>query len=147
MSHVTHLIQAYIDGELHADEAARVEAHTADCDACRRELEAMRNVWGMVDAMPSPRPTTSVWPDLAAELDRRRRPTIWTWPQRGLAATALAAGVAVGLGLGGQRMETESTTTLAARDDSDGLDYLQDGLPTLDQLWIDAGAGDEDAGS
>lgn len=149
-------LQAYLDGEVPADEHERIRAHLAACDACRAEHDALAGLWQQVDAVPTPEPEASTWPALADELARRRRRTAngWSirgWSQRGLAAAALAAGILLGVGLSGTPEINDGSTDGAAGTvalgATDGDDYLQDGLPTLDELWLEAGTANEDTGS
>lgn len=42
--HVSDLLPAYLNGALSHAEAVEVEAHVADCDACRRELAGWRAI-------------------------------------------------------------------------------------------------------
>lgn len=51
--HLEELLSAHLDGELTADETAPVEAHLAECDACRAELDATRAVRATVRAAPA----------------------------------------------------------------------------------------------
>jgi len=141
MTHVTEDIQAYLDGELPESRAEQVRRHLDGCTECRARLDADRLLWQAVDVAGALRLTTSLWPGVAAGLDRRRQRR-WTWSQRSLAAAALAAGVVLGLGFGRQTDAVETDVVIG-----DELDYLQDGLPSLDQLWIELGDRDEDVGS
>lgn len=43
-------LSVYVDGELHAARAARLEAHLRVCPHCRRELDALSSVSGLVRA-------------------------------------------------------------------------------------------------
>jgi len=45
------LLSAYVDGELAAGEVARLEAHLADCPECRREVDRLRSLQEVTDAM------------------------------------------------------------------------------------------------
>lgn len=40
---VVELVTAYLEGDLPAPEAARVEAHVADCDGCETVVAEMRD--------------------------------------------------------------------------------------------------------
>ncbi len=143
MNHVTHQIQAYLDGELTPALADALRAHVRDCAACRRELEAARALWGLVDQAPTPAPHGSIWPGLDARLARRRGQRPWTWPQRGLATAALAAGVVLGLQFDMAQSVVETETDVAVS----SIDYLEESLPSLDLMWLQMGDTDEDAGS
>lgn len=53
----TREAHAYCDGELSPEEAARFEAHLADCAACRAELEAARALSSLLgEASPAALP-------------------------------------------------------------------------------------------
>lgn len=143
MTHVTHQIQAYLDGELTPSLAGEFRAHIRDCAACRRELDAARGLWELVDGSQAPAPRSNVWPAIESRLERRRGRRSWTWPQRGLATAALALGVVLGLQLDMSRSTVETGTTVASSD----IDYLEESLPSLDLMWLQVGDTDEDAGS
>lgn len=49
-------LSAYLDGELSAAEVQVVEAHLADCERCRRSLEALRRTRALVLGLPSTSP-------------------------------------------------------------------------------------------
>jgi len=51
--HLGELLSAHLDGELTADETARVEQHLADCAECAAELEATRTVRGRLRGAPA----------------------------------------------------------------------------------------------
>jgi anti-sigma factor RsiW len=141
MTHVKETLQAYLDGELAPGRRQEVERHLADCADCRRELTALRELWRQVDGLPPMPPSESILPDLQARLADRRRQAPWTWPQRGLAAAALAAGVVVGIGVASLPAPATDVAT------AESSDYLQDSLPTLDELWFELGTSDEDVES
>jgi anti-sigma factor RsiW len=58
---------AYLDGELPEPERARVAAHVGGCLPCRREVEALRRLAGLVAGLPAIEPSE----DLAAHMARR----------------------------------------------------------------------------
>ncbi len=144
MKHVTHQMQSYLDGELTAAEAEVLESHVAGCSACRRELVATRQLWAQVD-LAGPLPDQpAVWPGLADKLAQRRQRGTWTWSQRGLAAAALVAGLVVGLQFG-LSMGALDPDQVAVADGEE--DYLEESLPSLDQLWLQLGDQDKESGS
>ncbi len=51
--HVTAWLAAYHDGELHGRRLQQVEAHVAECSACRAELERMRTVSTLLQEYPA----------------------------------------------------------------------------------------------
>lgn len=50
--HADDLLSAYLDGELDAETAARVEAHLAGCDECRSAARALDETRSLVRALP-----------------------------------------------------------------------------------------------
>jgi hypothetical protein len=82
--HLGELLSAHLDGELSADEAATVEAHLADCDACRAELDATRVVREKVRAAPAVDPPVGFYERLV----RTRR---WSRTQAAASVVAIAA--------------------------------------------------------
>ncbi len=98
MSHVDDgTLHAYLDGELSALEAVRVEAHANECAACRARLTDERGLIARASelleaAMPPERP--------APPLPARARPRRWRgqWPLPAAASVVLA--VAIGWGIG-----------------------------------------------
>lgn len=49
---IKELLSEYVDGELSAADAASVEEHLAGCEACRAELEALRQTAALVRSLP-----------------------------------------------------------------------------------------------
>jgi hypothetical protein len=47
-------LSAYLDGMLDANARARLEAHLADCAACRQQLAELRRVRALMRALPQP---------------------------------------------------------------------------------------------
>ena len=105
MNHVQDMIQAYIDGELPAGEAARVEDHCRSCDVCGRALREAEALWRLVDDAAPARPERSFWPEIVRRGSRPepaqgRLSGNWTFAGAALAATI--AGVALGMWVGGR---------------------------------------------
>jgi len=63
------MLSPYIDGELGSPEKTRVERHIEECDACRRELEALRATVGLLRRVPQVAPPRSF--TVAARAPRR----------------------------------------------------------------------------
>jgi len=66
------LLSPYLDRVLEPGEAARLEAHLASCDACRRQLEGLRQTVALVRTLPQER-----MPRPVSIPVRRQR---WEWP-------------------------------------------------------------------
>lgn len=98
-----HVLQAYHDGELPADEAAAVTAHCADCPTCRAELAELATLAGLLAASPAPELPRTVWHRVRPGREREKR----LRPAFGLAACA--AGIALGFLVGPIEFEAEET--------------------------------------
>ena len=143
MKHVDHQIQAYCDDELPVSLRQAFDDHIRQCAPCRRQLEATRRLWQEVEGVPTPEMRQSVWPSVARRLVRRRESAVWTWPQRGLAVAAMVAGVLIGFRFGGSPPTVnDDTATVTA-----SADYLEESLPSLDQLWLELDSPQEDGES
>ncbi len=141
MNETTRMLQAYLDGELPDDQRAEVQRRLAADPGCRRELAALQAIWQVVDTA-APTEVGSVWPRVAASLKSRRRSSAWTLPQRGLAAAALVAGLLVGYGVGNRPVSQGGELA-----DVTSVDSLEDTITTLDSLWLELSATEEEAGS
>jgi len=97
MSHVDEgTLHAYLDGELPSTERAAVEAHLADCAACRGNLTEERSLRERASAvLGSARPTERPAPPLD---QLRREPRRSPWRVR--RSFAWAASIALALGVG-----------------------------------------------
>ncbi|MBN1876414.1 MAG: zf-HC2 domain-containing protein [Anaerolineae bacterium] len=51
--HVTAWLGAYHDGELYGHRLRRVEAHLAQCESCREELETLRSLSSLLQMRPA----------------------------------------------------------------------------------------------
>lgn len=133
MKHVTQRIQAYLDGELTPPAVQALEEHLRGCAACRQELEAGQGLWRQVEAAMSMPDRASLWPRLADRLERRRRRR-GAWTFRGLGLAAALTGLLLGWQLGQPAAAARRDGVLKAE-----TGYLEDSLPSLDQLWLQAG--------
>ena len=108
------LLSAYIDGQVSASEASRVQKHLAACAECRRELEALRATVSLLRSLPQVQPSRSFALAEAPEPADRRWPVAWgaraAMSVAGLVLAALLVGDAVGL----VRQETGREPSLAA---------------------------------
>ena len=112
-------LDAYVDGQLAADQSARFEAHLEKCAQCVRELDAARSLKAAIRGMPerdaprsfllTPAMTGAAAPQWVAPIRGRRGRSLP--PMRfaaGAAAVALAFVAAVDV-WPGQRQESDST--------------------------------------
>ena len=95
------LLSAYVDGQVSASEASRVQEHLAACAECRRELEALRATVSLLRSLPQVQPSRSFALAEAPEPADRRWPVAWgaraAMSVAGLVLAALLVGDAVGL--------------------------------------------------
>jgi anti-sigma factor RsiW len=88
---------AFLDEELAPEARARVEAHLADCAACRAELERLWKALGALDALPATQPGPGFEARLEAALARERKPAWWARWLRPAPALALGGALAAAL--------------------------------------------------
>jgi predicted anti-sigma-YlaC factor YlaD len=50
--HILEQLGAYLDGELQGRQLHKVEAHLAECETCRMELDTLRSLSGMLQTVP-----------------------------------------------------------------------------------------------
>jgi anti-sigma factor RsiW len=84
---------AYLDGKANPSQRREVEAHLAECAACRERAEQFRVLWGVLDELPVISPSPSFDAAVHAHLREPRRAGLWTWlvpsPRVAFAVTAL----------------------------------------------------------
>lgn len=91
------LLDDWIDGTLHPERAAEVEAHISRCDACRAEAEELRSLRRAAARLPrSIEPGRDLWPGIAAAIggdgDVTERPSALRRRRTGRAARLLRVG-------------------------------------------------------
>lgn len=91
MTHLTNdQVNEYVDGDL--PDPGLAERHLAECEACRLEVEAIRDLVGSARALPREiDPGPELWKAVREEtvdLPVRRRQTLWSM-RYGLAAAAV----------------------------------------------------------
>ncbi|MCI0556655.1 MAG: zf-HC2 domain-containing protein, partial [Anaerolineae bacterium] len=47
-------LNAYLDGELHGNRLHMVEVHLSECDACKADLQSLRDLSGLLHKVPAP---------------------------------------------------------------------------------------------
>ncbi len=123
----TELLSASLDGMLDQGEQERLDAHLADCADCRSELEQLRRA---VSLLQETEPM-EVPPGLEARIVRAiRQPArpirAWNWFNRPQVRVALAAGIAVVVGVFAiQKM----TPTIERRELAAAADTVQTARP------------------
>ena len=93
------MLVAYLDGELDADEARRIEQRAGDDEGLRERLDALRETWSLLDRLPHRQGdeaftcTTVEMVAMAADGDNRRSRSRSRWIgwAGGLTGTAAAA--------------------------------------------------------
>lgn len=125
-------LTALMDGELTPALRAEVEAHLADCSACRQEHASLESAYPVAAALPELEPSERVWRGIAMELQgdlglpATTRPPFFRRLLRVLPRTWLPATAVAGL-LGGfllfqtysaetRRLESEFATYIQVRE-------------------------------
>jgi anti-sigma factor RsiW len=142
MSHVDDgTLHAYLDGELSALEAVRVEAHADECPACRARLADARGLIARASelleaAVPPERPA----PPLRARPPRRA----WRsrWPMAAAASVVLALAIGWGVGARGPFRWADSSTPVAPPPEVPRSTPAAPAAPTVD---VAVAVRDEDA--
>jgi anti-sigma factor RsiW len=146
--HVRDLLARYVDDELDEVGRRRVEQHCAGCRDCARELAELQDLWHTVETGESPPPATPLWPGIAARLRDaasgsgpgggvRARIFDLGW---GLTGSALAAGLVLGLLVGGGGPGAGDPAAQVSDDllGGDESVVLGTGDATLGGLWLAA---------
>ncbi len=94
MSHgeIRERLDDYVDGCLTPERQAVIEAHLADCEDCRREVDFLRPLLAEARTLPpSLEPPTDLWGSIQQRIGRRRVRDHTLWSVRyQLAAAAMA---------------------------------------------------------
>lgn len=119
---VQEQLSAWLDGELANGERRAVEAHLADCAACRAVGDDLRQLARIASKLPASPPDRNLWPGIEARLrssqvtpiaaprSRWRAPATWA----GLVAAGLLVGVAIGRWPAqGTAVQQDSSTAVA----------------------------------
>jgi len=104
-------LSEYLDGDLAPGERAALEAHLADCAACRTAVDELRRVVGRAHALVDQPVGRDLWPGIAARIGSAGAPVIdlaarraarrvsFSMPQLAAAAVLLVAVTAGGTAL------------------------------------------------
>ena len=98
--HEEERIPALLDGELGAAGKEQVLAHIESCDRCRRALREHEAIHAALDEAAPAGPVRPVWPEVRRGLGRRG-PLPFGIPFPVGASIATAAGILIGVSLGG----------------------------------------------
>lgn len=134
MKHVTPQLQAWLGGELTADEARRVEEHLAGCADCRAEGEALQTVWAALEQAAPSHDGSSVWQAVQARTTEAPRAEWFFGGTRLWRASLVALTLAAGL-LAGSLVPGGGTAV---------ADELEEGLPWLSGATWTGEASDGD---
>lgn len=110
------MLDAYIDGELHADEAQALLNHANTCASCAKELEAADALKAMLRQMrdvevPVPLQAQAAWRGAVREEARRRKMRRWARiASAAAAAIVLVAGSALMFNRQGGDLPQQATT-------------------------------------
>jgi predicted anti-sigma-YlaC factor YlaD len=96
-------LSEYLDGEIDPAERAVVEAHLADCPACRADLAALRAVVARAQSLTDTPPASDLWTAIASRIEPRpaRRTTLTTRRFAFTLPQLVAAGLALIVASGG----------------------------------------------
>ena len=90
---ITDQLSDYLDGELTADAAARVEAHLRECAACNAVLNDLKRIVAQAQHLEARPPQTDLWGGIERRIERVAPPrrVSLTLPQLAAAAALLIA--------------------------------------------------------
>jgi len=108
-------ISSLIDGELSDVDAQAAREHLRRCRTCASEYRDQASVWELVAAIPRVEHTSALWPAIRAstiEAPAAGYSQLRCWAFPALATAVFAAGIAIGVLLGGW-MQAGDVTPLA----------------------------------
>jgi anti-sigma factor RsiW len=70
---------AYLDGNASAGERREVEAHLADCGACRTRAEEYRRLWTALEGVPDVEPSLTFDARMRQRIAAEPKPKFWGW--------------------------------------------------------------------
>lgn len=133
--HVEGIIQAWLDGELGAEEAETVREHLAVCESCSKALEESKAVLRALSADAQSGPIRPMWPAVKARISPSREKRFGL--SFGLATSlAAAAGLAIGISLGS--MGGAPQESYDADSEYTGSILDSDDILSLDQMYVAA---------
>jgi len=135
--HLNQLLSSYVDEDVSAVERMRIEAHLAQCEQCRADVEGLRRVVRRAATLDDRPPQRDLWAGIAERIGSpdtsdvvpfapRRRRFAFTVPQLAAAAAVLVALSAGGAGL---LMRSGADSTTASATDRGGNAVLVNATP------------------
>jgi len=132
--HIDDRLEAFVAGEVTAEEAGRIRAHCTDCPRCRRALAETRAVWDALGNDASPELPRPLWPLLRARLEKPISPRA-RLALTVSASAAAVAGLILGIYLGSQFMGAPSAWQQETWTQVGSL-LADGGQGTLDQVYV-----------
>ena len=68
---VQKMLAKYVNEVLETENSRRIQRHIAECDACRRELDILKKMLGLIDDVKVEYPPASVWENFLPDLHKR----------------------------------------------------------------------------
>jgi len=152
MNHISHKLESWLAGELSARDAAEIQDHLTSCQECSSRAEELRQVWNLLGAMEDVEPQKpDIWSAVklrTVDLDGEDSPSSWFFGggpalRTGLAATAMAAGLALAFLFPAGQQSSTSVNVVAGLEENPDMQWIAEstffGNDTgglLDELWL-----------
>jgi len=163
MKHIIDKLELWLAGELSTAEVTVVEQHLNLCPECAARARELRQIWDLVGTVDESKSAeSSIWPAVRSRtLGQKEEHLVSGWffggghtLRAGLAATAVAAGLALAFILPAGQQSTDSGNTVASMVESSDMEWLTDSTifssdsgGFLDDLWLGTGLDNEGDGS
>jgi anti-sigma-K factor RskA len=72
-----NLLSDYIDGALELGEQSKLEAHLANCEACRAVRDDLLQIVHFSNQLPQHSPSAALWSRIQQDIDVERPPAYW----------------------------------------------------------------------
>ena len=93
------LMSEHLDGRLDQDQERLLQEHLAGCPQCREDFAALKETVELVRSIPAVEPPSDLLADVRRRLETRKRRTLWYFLNTPQARVALAASVALVVGV------------------------------------------------
>ncbi len=143
------LLSAYLDGELPSPEAAAVQEHMLDCQACREAYAGLRATKGLLGRLPLAEPPAEFWSAVRERGQRRETPPArwrlslpprWMWAVATAVVVLILATVPLIKGTVDRLHATEIGVDLYVREHARQMSLE----PLADRAYLNLVAGDAD---